>query len=474
MTAGSDKFTDTCENIKIKEGFCLTSSALSSRNYACPSGTTCNDGACVASEPAEPVPSPVTVIDCNDPDKTYDPYFTNIPQPKLNKKSLNEKTKVTTKKSNLQDTCVNVNKVKEGYCHTQSGAAFSEFNCPIKTTCDNGACVADDDKDTIPNTKDNCPSVANQVQTDSDTDGTGDACENVCEIDKQNNDDCVIKFKDANLEKAVKTKIGLSDNQKVTLQSAINTNSLNDLYSEIIADLSGLNFFIALTSLNLAQNQISDINALSGLTELQQLRLFNNQLNDLSPLQSLTKLYYLDVSQNLGLPEQCKSNKGIGGADNNDANKLAVKAFLDKCLGKDVPAEDQKEELLGDVSGDGLLDEGDVFVLQLAIEAAAPQNNNCGAASQSSCNLGDLNVCESGQYSETEVLTCDTSIKGDMTGDGLLDEGDVFVLQLAIEAAAPQNNNCGAANQSSCNLGDLNVCDSGQYSETEVLTCGGK
>ncbi|MBU1220407.1 thrombospondin type 3 repeat-containing protein [Myxococcota bacterium] len=51
------------------------------------------------------------------------------------------------------------------------------------TTCENnqvyfeGECRADSDGDRIPDVRDNCPMVANYVQTDSDGNGVGDACE---------------------------------------------------------------------------------------------------------------------------------------------------------------------------------------------------------------------------------------------------------------------------------------------------------
>jgi hypothetical protein len=43
--------------------------------------------------------------------------------------------------------------------------------------CDQGDCVEDMDDDHVPDSYDNCPGVFNPDQTDSDSNGTGDACE---------------------------------------------------------------------------------------------------------------------------------------------------------------------------------------------------------------------------------------------------------------------------------------------------------
>jgi hypothetical protein len=62
-----------------------------------------------------------------------------------------------------------------GICHTTTMPAETCTTCPE----DCGPCPgADDiDQDGVPNSSDNCPSVANPGQQDCDGDGTGDACD---------------------------------------------------------------------------------------------------------------------------------------------------------------------------------------------------------------------------------------------------------------------------------------------------------
>jgi len=66
------------------------------------------------------------------------------------------------------DCCIN------GYCE------YLVLSCPKDQECDptTGKCaLADRDGDGVPDSKDNCPGVANPDQADSDGDGVGDACD---------------------------------------------------------------------------------------------------------------------------------------------------------------------------------------------------------------------------------------------------------------------------------------------------------
>jgi hypothetical protein len=68
-------------------------------------------------------------------------------------------------------------------CHARTPAScLSNADCPAGSTCDPAPIViaeevADRDDDGIPDDRDNCPSIPNANQRDSDDDGTGDACE---------------------------------------------------------------------------------------------------------------------------------------------------------------------------------------------------------------------------------------------------------------------------------------------------------
>lgn len=59
----------------------------------------------------------------------------------------------------------------------EAAGCASNADCASNESCLATACVADADRDTIPDANDNCPGVANYLQEDADSDNTGDACE---------------------------------------------------------------------------------------------------------------------------------------------------------------------------------------------------------------------------------------------------------------------------------------------------------
>jgi hypothetical protein len=76
--------------------------------------------------------------------------------------------------------------IVEFYDKDGDGIADSKDNCPSvknasqKDTDGDGkgdACDTDDDGDGVPDTSDNCPLIKNPTQTDTDGDGKGDACD---------------------------------------------------------------------------------------------------------------------------------------------------------------------------------------------------------------------------------------------------------------------------------------------------------
>ncbi|MBC2238805.1 leucine-rich repeat domain-containing protein, partial [Listeria innocua] len=68
--------------------------------------------------------------------------------------------------------------------------------------------------------------------------------------------------------------------------------------SENIANISGLEHLVNLTTLNLNSNEISDVSALSGLTNLTALNLNSNEISDVSALSGLTNLTALNLNSN--------------------------------------------------------------------------------------------------------------------------------------------------------------------------------
>jgi len=113
----------------------------------------------------------------------------------------------------------------------------------------------------------------------------------------------VITFADPVLESMIHSTMGKSEGD-ITLaeaQAVTRMNLSNELQSYIseetpIKDLSGLENFTSLVSLDLSNHAVTDISPLAGLTNLTALSLAGNPVADLSPLEGLTKLKVLILS----------------------------------------------------------------------------------------------------------------------------------------------------------------------------------
>ena len=105
-----------------------------------------------------------------------------------------------------------------------------------------------------------------------------------------------VTLADANLAAAVREALGIDQAADITCEQAQGLLELGAPFRQI-ADLSGLEFFTNLTSLNLIGNSISDISPLAGLTQLMDLNLVGAPISDISPLAGLTRLIDLDLSE---------------------------------------------------------------------------------------------------------------------------------------------------------------------------------
>lgn len=160
----------------------------------------------------------------------------------------------------------------------------------------------DSDGDGIKDNIDNCPLISNSDQIDSDGDGIGDLC-----------DTDFIILADANFEQELINLGYDSDgiiNKQILIRDAIKVTNLN-LYNKNINNLSGIEGFINLTSLNFSSNNISNIDLSKNLL-LTDLQCNTNKLTSLNITKntSLTKLFCaynqlttIDVSKNIGLIE---------------------------------------------------------------------------------------------------------------------------------------------------------------------------
>ncbi len=64
-------------------------------------------------------------------------------------------------------------------CESDSKDTTTESSCGFGETNQNDQCLPDRDGDGVPDATDNCPSLSNSDQSDSDNDGYGDACDEV-------------------------------------------------------------------------------------------------------------------------------------------------------------------------------------------------------------------------------------------------------------------------------------------------------
>jgi hypothetical protein len=128
--------------------------------------------------------------------------------------------------------------------------------------------------------------------------------------------DAVVDFADTNLQRGVERALGLQgptqsqmlaltrlevDNKGIAdltgLEYALNLTSLK-LVGNRISNLRPLAGLTKLTTLDLKENQVEDITDLRGLVNLTELILWRNEISDISPLSNLTALTDLQLNNN--------------------------------------------------------------------------------------------------------------------------------------------------------------------------------
>ncbi len=106
----------------------------------------------------------------------------------------------------------------------------------------------------------------------------------------------LVTIPDANLERALASSLGVPEGE-ITVEDMSRLTSGYFNY-KFISDLTGLEYAVNLTTLDLSTNSVSDITPLSGLTNLTDLNLAMNNISDITPLLELTNLVELDLQQN--------------------------------------------------------------------------------------------------------------------------------------------------------------------------------
>ena len=107
----------------------------------------------------------------------------------------------------------------------------------------------------------------------------------------------IVTFPDANLEAAVREKLGKASGY-ITVDDMKSMTGKLTARNKNISDLSGLEHAINITELDLWYNQITDITPLKNITNLQLLDLGDNQITDITPLKDIIKLTELNLSRN--------------------------------------------------------------------------------------------------------------------------------------------------------------------------------
>lgn len=106
-----------------------------------------------------------------------------------------------------------------------------------------------------------------------------------------------LSIPDAALHAAIANEIGKASNAPITAREMTALDHLFALESDI-HELTGLEYAINLTTLQLYGNRVSDLTPLAGLTNLEELYLRRNSIEDLTPLAGLTNLTELYLYHN--------------------------------------------------------------------------------------------------------------------------------------------------------------------------------
>lgn len=137
-------------------------------------------------------------------------------------------------------------------------------------------------------------------------------------------DSSITTFKDSNLEKLIRDKIG-KPTGAIAYSDLKDITSL-DLSNQGITDISGLQNCVNLQSLDLSYNQITSVEPLLDLYDLKDLNLSHNKISDVSYLSNLTCLEQLNLSDN-DVSDFSYSRENTKDDDDSDYDKISQSVF---------------------------------------------------------------------------------------------------------------------------------------------------
>ncbi|WP_430457796.1 leucine-rich repeat domain-containing protein [Rheinheimera sp.] len=141
-----------------------------------------------------------------------------------------------------------------------------------------------------------------------------------CTVEAKFNDNTIVVFPDAGLDKTVRQQLGIDESTAITKLQLAQLTKLVVSAGQVV-DLQGLQYATGLTNLRIQNNKVVDISPLQYLTKLQELYLGYNPITSfqpLSPLKNLRLLWLFDTPaqdlsplRGLQLRELGLSNKAV-------------------------------------------------------------------------------------------------------------------------------------------------------------------
>ena len=106
----------------------------------------------------------------------------------------------------------------------------------------------------------------------------------------------VVSFPDKNLETIIRNALDKPSDEEILSKDLAKLKKLSIKNSNVF-DLTGLEYCINLTFLEIRGVPVTDISPLSSMTKLNALHIFDTQINDISPLSDLTELRHLGFGE---------------------------------------------------------------------------------------------------------------------------------------------------------------------------------